>query len=283
MTMQFRSVGLVAALILFVGAGRGQVPASALKLTANEAKHTIEKMLLAVDRTGRENNAFSNYFKDLEPIQGIEVSMTGFSYIDRGMKDSGFSWKTFSATRSYKYSALQYVSVSKSCPKRKGGGKFWCLSPQITAEGSDPKLTWSSEEQAQQFANALDRLIYESSPEKAAADKKELDGFATLALNWQNAGSKQDVPAQVENLRLLAESYIKENDFDRAVMRYEEGVKIYTTWPVGHFNLALLYGELGSYADAIKHMKQYLMLVPGASDAEAARSKVLFWEDKLRN
>ncbi len=264
------------AAMCFPARSSAQVPDAAMKLTASEAKRTIEKLLLEVDRGNRNNSGMADYFRELEPLQNVQVTMTSFSYLDKGKKDSGFSYKAYSATRTFTYRDLKYVGVKKCA------SKFFCLSPQITADHTDPKLTWSTTEQAQRFADALNRLIYESSPEKALTAEKELADFPAVADAWHKAGSVLELPESVRRLNTLAESYLKEKDFDQAIKKYEEGVKLYPTWPAGHFNAALLMGELGLYSDAIRHMKEYLLLVPNAPDAKPAQDKISFWEDKMR-
>ena len=53
-------------------------------------------------------------------------------------------------------------------------------------------------------------------------------------------------------------------------------------WAAGWFNAALLYGEFGEYEYAADRMKRYLLLVPDAPDAKAAREKMIVWEEKAK-
>jgi hypothetical protein len=51
-------------------------------------------------------------------------------------------------------------------------------------------------------------------------------------------------------------------------------------WPEGHFNAAVIYGELRD-EKAVWHMRDYLELVPNAPDAQAASDQIIIWQDEL--
>jgi hypothetical protein len=66
----------------------------------------------------------------------------------------------------------------------------------------------------------------------------------------------------------------------KAFLEYNLALQKFPTWPEGQFNLALIGGELKRYRGAVFHMKEYLALVPEAPDAQAARDKMILWQDK---
>jgi len=43
-----------------------------------------------------------------------------------------------------------------------------------------------------------------------------------------------------------------------------------------------LLGEAADYAEAVRHMRSYLELVPDAPDANVARDRLIIWQDKLK-
>jgi tetratricopeptide (TPR) repeat protein len=106
------------------------------------------------------------------------------------------------------------------------------------------------------------------------------DAFRTQAAQWRALPTKPELPEEARKQRVLGESYLREKDFPGAIEHYELGVKAYPTWPEGWFNLALLYGETGSYAQASDRMKHYLELMPDSPDAPSARDKIVIWDDK---
>jgi hypothetical protein len=65
---------------------------------------------------------------------------------------------------------------------------------------------------------------------------------------------------------------------DAAANLYARALYIAPWWPEGHFNAALILGDLRQYDKAIDHMTKYLALVPNAADARAAQDKIYAWE-----
>jgi hypothetical protein len=104
--------------------------------------------------------------------------------------------------------------------------------------------------------------------------------FHEQAATWRVLAVKPELPEEVRKQRVLAESYLREKDFNGAIQHYELGVKACVLWPEGWFNLALLYAETGEYAAAAASIKNYLELMPNSPDAPAARDKIVIWEDK---
>lgn len=66
-----------------------------------------------------------------------------------------------------------------------------------------------------------------------------------------------------------------------AVRLYRDGLSQAPDWTDGHFNLALLYGELELYPEAITEMRRHLYLTPNAPEQRAAQDKVYEWEALL--
>jgi tetratricopeptide (TPR) repeat protein len=69
---------------------------------------------------------------------------------------------------------------------------------------------------------------------------------------------------------------------DSAIEHYEAGLEAQPMWPVGWFNLALIYAEQNNYVDAADRMKHYLELASDAPDAQSAREQMTIWDDKAR-
>ena len=104
--------------------------------------------------------------------------------------------------------------------------------------------------------------------------------FPQRAVAWRALAAKPPIPEEVTVQRLMAEDAIKENKPYEALNYYGLGIQLYPTWPEGNFNAALIAGDLKYYAEAIEHMQAYLELMPGASDAQAAREKIMVWQVK---
>ncbi|MGB8887357.1 MAG: hypothetical protein WCC87_11580 [Candidatus Korobacteraceae bacterium] len=110
--------------------------------------------------------------------------------------------------------------------------------------------------------------------------KTALDTFAQQTTAWRTAATKPALSDEVIKKRLLAEDAMEHKNLQTAVTYYEAGVALDPTWAQGWYNAGLLYAEQQDYFDAAFYMKHYLILLPDAPDAAAAKEKLLLWEAK---
>lgn len=202
---------------------------------------------------------------------------------DMQLTPTGFVWSTKSGSRSFEYANLvtvHYESDVRMFPSIRiltsDSGDYLLRF----ARGSDPQV-------ALRFARALNYFRMEakvgrpvdcaSPPPNHAA---ELADFAKQAAAWRAMNPKPPLSDEVEKKRLLAEDAVEQNNLGAAVRYYEAGVALSPTWPQGWYNAALLYAEQRDYEHAAFDMKHYLILLPDAPDAAAAKQKVLLWEAK---
>lgn len=125
------------------------------------------------------------------------------------------------------------------------------------------------------FAAALNALI--RSPLSHGLDAA---AFHQKAAEWRALAIKPPISQDVRIRRSLAEDAIKNNKPEEALKYYEEGLGIDPTWAQGWYNAAVVAGQLGFYADAVDHMKNYLQLVPDAADAQSAQDQIGVWQYK---
>lgn len=195
------------------------------------------------DGMTRKTNQAKAVFKQLDYVRCGASKSEGVSYVWPGHKDGAF------------FSAIPWGNLL---------------------------LRWKDERDAQRFAEALNRMVYEAHAGKPGAD--DFASFAAAAKAWrENPGSRPKPPEGWERYRVLAEQSIREKEFVAALENYEMGLESFPTWPEGWYNAALLYAELGEYGYAADRMRRYLELMPDAPDAQAAREKIIIWEDKARN
>jgi len=159
-------------------------------------------------------------------------------------------------------------------------------------------LTWTAESEnstrdAQSFANAINALrVYARTfvptrdlPPPCFTGKDDQGRiwteFQKRAAAWRVLTAKPPISDDVKQRRLLAEDAYQQKQFDTAAAEYEAGLEIDPLWVQGHFNAAVIYGELKDYDDAVWHMRCYLELMPNAPDAQAARDQMLLWQAKL--
>jgi hypothetical protein len=143
------------------------------------------------------------------------------------------------------------------------------------AKDSKAAFELSNKEEAVSLASAFNVLQRYG----VAADEAE---FADEAKRYREMPVKPTLPEDVQRARVAAEDAFNNKDFENAYWYYMEGLAIEPLWPQGLFNAALLEGELHWYNSAALHMKRYLLLVPDAANAKAAREKMYLWEVKAK-
>jgi hypothetical protein len=65
-----------------------------------------------------------------------------------------------------------------------------------------------------------------------------------------------------------------------AAALFAEITRLAPMWPNGHYNYALVLGELGLAPVAMTEMKRFLMLAPDAPNKQRAQDKIFEWERK---
>jgi hypothetical protein len=147
-------------------------------------------------------------------------------------------------------------------------------------------LTWEpnpeGQAKAQAYADALNWLSAHARGEDRAQQEADWREFQQKAAAWRALSAKPPLSDAVRMHRLVAEDALKQKQFDSVIDEYEAGLEIDPFWPEGHYNAALLYGELNDYEWAAWHMRAYLELRPDAPDAEAVRDQLLLWQGKLK-
>lgn len=140
------------------------------------------------------------------------------------------------------------------------------------------KIYWGEDrfELAKEFAQAWYVLAQRHNLQDPATDSVFIDAVKHYQADPQTrAETFRRVQVQVE-------SALKEHRVREAGILYRDALKSAAGWPEGHFNLALLFGDLEFYTDAINEMRRYLFLVPTAPDARAAQDKIYEWERKTQ-
>lgn len=161
--------------------------------------------------------------------------------------------------------------------------EHWSGTPKGYNTNTEPNIWWEQGkfEYARRFADAANAIKYYSSGSDVADDEPVFAMFREDAKRWRALPVKPAQPEAVRRSRLMAEDAIKSKSFEEAVEYYEQGLQAAPLWPEGHFNAALLYGELRIFGQAVIHMRRYLELGPDAPDAPAARDQLVIWQGKL--
>lgn len=106
------------------------------------------------------------------------------------------------------------------------------------------------------------------------------DAAFQSALQTARAGGL-DRTEEHRRVQVQVEALIAANQNAQAAALYRDALEASPDWANGHYNLALLAGELGDHVEAITAMRRYLYLEPNAPDARAAQDQIYRWEALL--
>ena len=85
---------------------------------------------------------------------------------------------------------------------------------------------------------------------------------------------RPEAPEAVRRFQVRAVNAVRDKRYADAISAYEDGLQVAPWWPQGHFNMALLLGQVHYYDEAVEQMQDYLALVPEAPNARAAQDQI---------
>jgi|GEM_PF-3938587 len=161
-----------------------------------------------------------------------------------------------------------------SCQVRTAEERFLTGDPHHRIAALFPR-----EEEARKFADAIYAMkafaATCSKPEPAESWK----AFEAQLPVWKG---KKDLPEEARRHFAVAQSAMDEKRLEDAVFAFEEGLALAPWYADGHFNAALVCGELECWGLAVRHMRRHLALMSEGPEARAARDKLYVWEEKLK-
>lgn len=87
-----------------------------------------------------------------------------------------------------------------------------------------------------------------------------------------------NLPEEARKYALRGDMLTEEGKFEEAVTQYRKAVEVAYYVAKLHFNMAMLYGKLKKYPQAIRHLETCLLLAPEAPNARAAKDQIYKWE-----
>lgn len=106
--------------------------------------------------------------------------------------------------------------------------------------------------------------------------------FSSLALKYSKMSEKPAVTEAQRKYIVQANLFNQKREYGKAISLYHKVIEVdQTAYPAAYYNLALLLAQTQRFRPAIYNMKKYLMLVPDAGDARAAKDKIYEWEAEL--
>jgi tetratricopeptide (TPR) repeat protein len=209
--------------------------------------------------------------KDFESVGGLDVQF----HLDTGE----FSYKN----KSNQIFGLNLATLVSTAIARDAQSGTWRVT-YVTYQ--DGKTYWwqSKDHDRAERSNAALRLIAQQATHNVEGSiAAELDKFVPQAQAWRSLPEKPKMPEDAYPQKVLAEAAYRDHDLAKAMLEYSSALQKFPTWPEGQFNAALIAGELKRYRSAVMHMKEYLALAPEAPDAQAAKDKIILWQDKTQH
>jgi tetratricopeptide (TPR) repeat protein len=209
--------------------------------------------------------------KDFESVGALDVQF----HLDTGE----FSYKN----KSNQTFGLNLATLVSTALARDAQSGLWRVT-YVTYQ--DGKTYWwqnKDRDRAERFNAALRFVAQQAMHNVDASIAAELDKFGPQAQAWRALPEKPKMTDDAYAHKVLAEAAYGDHDLAKAMLEYSLALQKFPTWPEGQFNAALIGGELKRYRSAVLHMKEYLALAPEAPDAQAAKDKIILWQDKTQH
>ncbi|TXH04310.1 MAG: hypothetical protein E6R07_08375 [Nevskiaceae bacterium] len=186
----------------------------------------------------------------------------------------GRSYFIVNGERLFQYRELDTLGIGVT-----GGGNENCFFAIDQGFGGGRFAVWDRSYGCQLIADAFLTLKDADTP---AGVERQLAAFDLVADRYRAADVKPEVNESIRRYEIQAEDAINRKDFDAAVDAYTRALDANPWWPQGHYNVALILGELQDYRNAAYEMSCYLKLVPEAPNARAAQDKIYAWQGQSR-
>ena len=135
---------------------------------------------------------------------------------------------------------------------------------------------------AQDFADALYVLTHTPVNQLYIPPDPPQVVFEEAARQYHAQAQKPALPEGAWKYKVQADTAINKMQYDEAIELYEQALKVAPWWPQGHFNRAMLMGNVKDYYGAVQEMKRYLVLESDAPDARKAQDQIYQWEGKAK-
>jgi tetratricopeptide (TPR) repeat protein len=161
---------------------------------------------------------------------------------------------------------------------KRNGERYFAVHSGAGSRCKHIGIAVPTHEAAQRTAAGLLRWKNATPAERTHFSADALQNFASIVSTYQAQTPRPQISEDVRRLRVIAEAAVEDKRFGDAANSYDDALALAPWWPNGHFNSALVLGELFYYDEAILHMQKYLALVPNDPDARAAQDKIYMWQ-----
>jgi len=230
--------------------------------TMGKVRTEMEQLLKDVDITDR-NNAYR-----FTP-ESITVYEEKIEYTDKGLK------------RVILFSDLLDHPI-KSQQYNRGKNAFYVI--WIQKLGLFFYLKGSPERQKELSMKLADDLYYIQTQFNKIDYNAQLKLFEPIAAQYRALKVKPPMSEDQRKLIVQANVLNQNHLFEQAIDMYQQAIVLdQTAYPAAYSNLALIAAQVHEYHLAIFYMKEYMMLVPDASDIRGCQDKIYEWEILMKN
>lgn len=166
--------------------------------------------------------------------------------------------------------------VHRTTPSRGIGGLLSVPIPEVLlCVAGTHAWCFTGIQDEQSFANAWFALAH---PPPPPLPEDDADFQASLQAEIRSGADRTESNRRTQ---VQVEALVAQGANAEAAARYRQALAESPSWADGHYNLALIAGNLSNYAEAIMEMRRYLYLAPSASDAREAQDQIYRWEAML--
>lgn len=159
----------------------------------------------------------------------------------------------------------------------------WKIAYHNFQDGHDYFWLWSgwSQGDAQQIADALRVLVLDARQQVDGMLATRYQKFLGLCQAYLDSKTAAPVPEEARQHALLSQDAASRNDMDKALDESDKTIDSAPCWAQARYQAALLEAQVGYYPVAVQNMKKYLLLDPGAPNAQAVKDQILIWNGRM--
>ena len=169
--------------------------------------------------------------------------------------------------------AADQITDTRCLPVAKERDEFLALvQPMVDAHLAKAKQLDAQGKYAESLPEYAQALSFAGNEQEAS----------TLRTAMFTASGKMPTPPEMPDDAhrnvVRGEALLNQGTLERALVEFNEALRIAPYMPKMYYNTALIYGELKQYDQAIRQMHLYLTVAPEAPDARAAQDQITKWE-----
>lgn len=243
-----------------------------------EMETLLEKNKVSIALLQKENESAKVEYTALKGKAGKPEELQ--KKLAKPGQDKG-AQKEFSNESSGKRLKIKEFKAEDINPAKNDNDKESVLKQTDTKDAQLKELNSKFDAEKEQLSNELEKYKKKYSQEleknnTAAREKNNLPQKFSDVVNKNEALIKETAGMHYN----LGVFFIKNSEYDRAVVEFEKAIEMYPEDPYSYYNLGYIYAQyLSDRKKAVKYFRQFLQFVnSGDKDAEWVKDYLLTWE-----